>query len=127
MVATYEVDFLPTSSPDGTYASVRRYGTNAAVPTDYYHVFYSGDANTDNPFRPLGVFFERSAPAVGNPSADLFRVAPNAAFSFVSWPDPLVSHLSGRPVHRDGRHPESPREHGAANIVVFVLPAFPGQ
>ncbi len=129
MVATYEVDFLPTASPSGTYASVRRYGTNAVVPTDYYHVFYPGDANTTNPFRPLGAFFERSAQAVGDPAADLFRVAPNGAFSFVWWPDPLVSHLSGRPVLTGTAG--TPRAEYAnmarRTSLFFVLPAFPGQ
>lgn len=126
MVAIYEVDFLTTISPAGTYASVRRYGTDAEVPTDYYHVFYPGDANTDNPFRPLGVFFERASPQL---PADLFRVAPNAAFSFVWWPDPLVSHLSGRPVLTGTAG--TPRAQYAnmaqRTSLFFVLPAFPGQ
>lgn len=129
MVATYEVDFLTTTSPAGTYASVRRYGTNAAVPTDYYHVFYQGDANVNQPFRPLAAFFERSAQATGNANADLFRVAPNTAFSFVWWPDPLVSHLSGHPVLTGTAG--TPRAQYAnmarRTSLFFVLPAFPGQ
>jgi hypothetical protein len=127
VISVYEVDILPASSPSGTFASVRRYGTNATVPTDYYHVFYLDDANTNNPFRPLAAFFGRTT-TTNTPVA--FNVAPNSPFSFVWWPDPLVSFLSGRPGATNataGTAREQYDNMAEKTSLFFVLPTFPGQ
>lgn len=127
ILAIYEVDFIPTADPPGgTVASVRRYsGTNSAVPTDYYHVYYPEEDNGAGGFRPLAAFFGRK-PADAD-SNDPFRVAVNQPFTFVWWPDPLASRLTGAAV------PASSSDSARANYsnmaertsLFFVLPAFP--
>lgn len=127
VLATYEVDFVPSvSPPGGTVASVRRYsGTNNSVPTDYYHVFYPGEANGSDGFRPLAAFFGRQAANAGG--GDPFAVAVNQPFTFVWWPDPLASRLGGLAV------PAASTDLARANYtnmagrtsLFIVLPAFP--
>ncbi len=117
-IATYEIDFVPTVDPaDGTLATVRRYsGLNNAVPTDYYHAFYPDEDNASDGFRPLANFFRRQGEG-----------AANNPFTFVWWPDPLVSKLGGAPI------PAASTNSARANYsnmagrtsLFFVLPAFP--
>lgn len=114
-VAIYETDFVPTQDPaGGTFASVRRYsGTNLSVPTDYYHVYYPGEANGTNGFRPLAAFFPRSA-------------ATNQPFTFVWWPDPLVTQLNGDAVPSGATNVRGQYSNMAGRTSFFtVLPAFP--
>jgi hypothetical protein len=128
ILATYEVDFVPSSSPaGGTVASVRRYsGTNSSVPTDYYHVFYPGELNGADGFRPLAAFFGRQA-AADDETDDVFAKAVNQPFTFIWWPDPLISRLGGLAA------PAVSTESARANYtnmagrtsLFFVLPAFP--
>jgi len=123
----YEVDFVPTVEPaGGTVASVRRYsGTNRSVPTDYYHVFYPEESNGGDGFRPLAAFFGRRAAAGGE--VDPFAVAANQPFTFVWWPDPMVSRLGG------GNIPSASSDSARDNYsnmaertsLFTVLPAFP--
>ncbi len=127
VVATYEVDFVATvDPPGGTLASVRRYaGTNRSVPTDYYHAYYPQELNGADGFRPLGAFFGRQ-PADPTGAAP-FSIAVNQPFSFVWWPDPLVSRLGGAAV------PSPSSDSARANYdnmagrtsLFFVLPTFP--
>ncbi len=123
LISTYEMDFVPTTSPAGVYASVRRYSSDPAVPTDYYQVFYPDESNTSNAFRPLAAFFERQAMGTGS----IFGVAPNHPFSFVWWPDPLVSYLSGRPVQSGtvGTPRASYANMAGRTSLFMVLPTFP--
>ena len=123
VLAIYEVDFVPTTEPaGGTLASVRRFsGTNNAVPTDYYHAFYPGEENGANGFRPLAAFFPRSAASQG----DAFALATNRPFSFVWWPDPLVSKLEGEAVPTGSTVPGSYANMGDRTGLFFVLPTFP--
>jgi hypothetical protein len=124
VLATYEVDFVPTVAPaGGTFASVRRYtGTNSA-PTDYYHLFYPDEANGADGFRPISAFFSRTA--AGSPG-DPFARAVNQPFTFLWWPDPLSSRLGGSPVPVAS---ETARAHytnmAGRTSLFFVLPAFP--
>jgi len=127
ILAVYEIDFVPTVEPaGGTVASVRRYsGSDRTVPTDYYHVYYPGEANGGDGFRPVAAFFGRQAadPTGNNP----FARAVNQPFTFVWWPDPLVSVLGGSSV------PAASSESARANYsnmagrtsLFSVLPAFP--
>lgn len=126
-VAIYETDFVPTQDPaGGTFASVRRYsGTNLAVPTDFYHVYYPGEANGTNGFRPLSVFFRRAA-ADQPDGNDPFAVATNNPFSFIWWPDPLVSELSGTAVPSGTTNAREHYSNMAGRTSLFtVLPTFP--
>lgn len=124
--AFYEIDFVDTSDPLGTYVTVRRFMGDSGVPTDYYHLFYPDDQNTAQPFRPLAAFFGRA----GAPSGPaLFNIAPSHPFSFVWWPDPLVGLLSGQ----GGTDPPSGTVRdqysnmARRTSLFFVLPTFPGQ
>lgn len=124
MVATYEIDFVATTTPAGVYASVRRYGTqSSSVPTDFYHVFYPGEDNGAGGFRPLAVQFGRQGG--GGP----YDVAPNHPFLFLWWPDPLVSKLGGPAVPAAGTSPlRAAYSNMAARTSLFtVVPTFPGQ
>ena len=123
VLAVYEVDFVATTEPaGGTFASVRRFsGTNNAVPTDYYHAFYRGEANGANGFRPLAAFFPRAAAGGGG----AFALATNRPFSFVWWPDPLVSKLEGEAVPSGSSVPGSYANMGDRTGLFFVLPTFP--
>lgn len=126
ILATYEMDFVPTSDPaGGTVASVRRYsGTNNSVPTDYYHVYYPGAANGSDGFRPLAAFFGRSA--ADEDDNDPFAVAVNQPFAFVWWPDPLVSALGAGTVPTASTNARSNYANMAGRTsFFFVLPAFP--
>lgn len=123
VVAIYEMDFVPTSVPaGGTFASVRRYsGTNMAVPTDYFHVYYPGETNGAAGFRPLAAYFSR----LGS-SAGAFAVATNYPFTFVWWPDPTVSRLEGAAVpSASGVLRDNYSNMAGRTSLFFVLPAFP--
>jgi len=121
VVAVYEVDFVATTEPaGGTFATVRRYsGSNSTVPTDYYHAFYPGEANGGNGFRPLAAFFPRAA--AGD---DAFAVATNFPFTFLWWPDPLVSRLEGSAVPSGSGRASYANMSGRTSLF-FVLPTFP--
>jgi type II secretory pathway pseudopilin PulG len=124
MVATYELDFVATTSPAGVYASVRRYDPdNSSVPTDYYHVFYPEESNGSTGFRPLAVHFGRAA------AGGTYNIAPNHPFTFLWWPDPLVSRLGGATVPSPGGSPlRSAYANMAGRTSLFtVVPTFPGQ
>ncbi|MBU3665531.1 MAG: hypothetical protein FGM15_06595 [Chthoniobacterales bacterium] len=123
VVATYEVDFVSTTSPPGTYASVRRYVGGNAKPTDYYHSFYPGEDNGTGGFRPLAVNFGRAA------LGGTYNVAPNHPFTFLWWPDPLVTRLGGAPVPVAGSPPlRSAYTNMAGRTSLFtIVPMFPGQ
>ena len=123
VLAIYEVDFVPTTEPSGgTFATVRRFsGTNNAIPTDYYHAFYPGESNGADGFRPLAAFFPRAAAGGGG----AFAVATNRPFSFVWWPDPLVSKLEGAAVPTGTAVPGSYANMGDRTGLFFVLPTFP--
>ena len=122
VLAVYEVDFVSISQPkSGTFASVRRFsGTNNSVPTDYYHAFYPGEANAANGFRPLAAFFPRAATGAGS-----FAIATNHPFTFVWWPDPLVSKLEYGAVPSDSGVPSSYANMANRTGLFFVLPTFP--
>ena len=123
VLAIYEIDFVSTTEPaGGTFATVRRFsGSNNAVPTDYYHAFYPDEANGANGFRPLGAFFPRADSGEG----EAFAVATNHPFSFVWWPDPLVSKLEGPAVPEGSAVPGSYTNMGDRTGLFFVLPTFP--
>jgi hypothetical protein len=123
VVSLYEVDFVQVAEPTtGTFASVRRFsGTNNVVPTDYYHAFYPRESNGTDGFRPLAAYFPRTAAG----GAGAFAVATNFPFSFVWWPDPLVSKLGGAAVPSGTAVPGSYANLGDRTGLFFVLPTVP--
>ena len=127
ILATYEIDFIPTvDPPGGTVASVRRYsGTNNTVPTDYYHAYYPNEDNGAAGFRPVAAFFGRDA--ADSTGDDPFAVAVNQPFTFMWWPDPLLSSLGGGavPSGSDDSARVNYTNMAGRTSLFFVLPAFP--
>lgn len=100
--AVYELDFVPTTNPSGTYASVRRYQGDTC--TDFYDIFYATPDLPDElnrAFAPVVVNFEREARlnVTEGVQIDRFKVAANRPLYFVWWPDPATITLesSGPP------------------------------
>lgn len=93
--ALYEMDFVTSTNPVGTYASVRRY--QGPTCTSFYDVFYPAPELTalSRPFLPVLVSFEREARlnVTEGSDVDRFKVAANRPFYFVWWPDPTSPSL----------------------------------
>jgi type II secretory pathway pseudopilin PulG len=125
--AIYEIDLTPTtpgSSPEGTYASVRRYVGDTL--TDRFDVFFpSGPGALD--FNPLVVAFERSARLATPDSSDPFKKAADRPFYFVWWPDPAERRLEAAAAPAFGT--DDPRAAYAAmggrTPYFFAVPMFP--
>ncbi len=124
--AIYEIDFVESADPEGTYASVRRYVGDALV--DFYDVFYpEGGGGAD--FLPVAACFERRALAttVEAPAIDAFKKAGNSPFYFVWWPDPAARFLKGSP--GASFTASDPRSYyasmGGRTSLFFVIPMFP--
>jgi hypothetical protein len=134
----WEIDLVPivgtTTTPGGTYASVRRYvGTTL---THYYDTFYKDDASG---FGPALVHFERAARASGGPSAtatgEAFKRAAGQSFYFMWWPDPGAPNLrpSGGAAPTDlngstistGDFRNGYAAHYGQTSLFFVVPMFP--
>lgn len=136
--AVYELDFVATTSPVGTYASVRRYDNypTSLSPTDYYDVFYPQPDGTRLPyhtaaFLPTTVFFEnasRAGTSEGSPT-DLFKLAEGRSFFFIWWPDPSSPYLESVPVGGSAYSSGDPRyyyrEMGDRTSFFMVVPMFP--
>jgi hypothetical protein len=91
------------------------------VPTDYYHLYFPEEANGSDGFRPIAAFFGRRA-AGGGP----FARAENQPFTFVWWPDPLVSKLGAGAVPITSTNARAHYGNMAGRTsLFFVLPAFP--
>jgi len=126
VLATYEADFVRTTSPVGTYASVRRY--EGATLTYYYHVFYEG-TNAHN-FLPPVAYFERSvAPATSTNAIDRNRQAAGIPFYFLWWPDPAVVRLHETNSAMPSVATNLPRagysQMADRTSLFFVIPAYP--
>lgn len=87
--AVYEIDLVPTTSPSGTYASVRRYKNGTL--THYYDVFY--ESGSGDPFQPVFVVFERSSRLAVNEgqAIDRFKVSDGNPFYLLWLPDPAIN------------------------------------
>lgn len=115
ILAIYEVDLVAVASPEGTYASVRRYIGSRFQ--EYYDVFYT-EQNADDtraaPFSPLVRYF----PAEGSVPA----------FYFIWWPDPGVWPLQGE-VYADTYASGDPRKDylqmGNRTSFFMVVPQYP--
>lgn len=126
VLAVYDIDLTPTTSPAGTYASVKRY--EGGVYTDSYDVFYPSSSGT-LPFNPLVVAFERSVRSVTVESAtiDSLKKAAERPFYFIWWPDPAAHTLEALSAPSfsttDPRYAYSSM--GGRTSFFFVVPMFP--
>lgn len=126
VIAVYESDFVRTTSPPGTYATVRRY--QGATLTYYYHVFFVG-TNTHNFFPPVAYFDRTNAPATGTNAIDRNRQAATMPFYFLWWPDPSVPRLSETNVSMPASATNQPRagysQMADRTSFFYVIPAYP--
>jgi len=103
--AIYETDMITTTSPPGTYASVRRFqGTTC---TAYYHVFFPNETSS---FAPQAEYFPRG-----------YTSEVKRPFYYIWWPDPAAPRLA------QGTNPSPPYRHSMAGRTsfFFVVPVFP--
>lgn len=134
--AVYEIDFVQTSEPPGTYAVVQRYAIEeesnppAMGRLAYYDVFYPAtETPIENDFSPLFAFFERKAlRAVDEGTAiDAFKVAEAMPFYMIWWPDPTAQSLRASVVaSASAADPKS--KYGAMGGMTsyyFVVPMMP--
>lgn len=131
VIAVYEVDFVPLTTPPGTYATVRRY-PGGGGEFDYYHVFYANDpgrfgVGDTNNFRPLTAHFQRSLATNGNAAHDLYCRAERRPFAFVWWPDPAARRLFSTNTYTGSNSIPRSVYHGMADrtSLFFVVPTFP--
>lgn len=123
--AIYDLDAVSVADPAGVYVSVRRY--QLGVLTDFYDVFYSGDAAAT--FSPVAVSFERAARSslVEGAAIDRLKVAAAAPFYFMWWPDPAVPELGpiSSPTYGATDPKASYPAMGARTSLFFAVPMFP--
>jgi prepilin-type N-terminal cleavage/methylation domain-containing protein len=126
--AIYDIDLIPTTSPRGTYASVKRWQGDE-VPIDYYDVFYP-ESSGAVAFKPLIVCFERSVRRsyVETDVIDRLKQAAQRPFYFMWWPDPASPSLeaSSAVPEYDATDPRaSYASMGGRTAFFFVVPMFP--
>jgi type II secretory pathway pseudopilin PulG len=90
----YEVDFVRSTSPAGTYATVRRYqGATPTIPTHSYDIFYpdmaDGTAVNATDFYVAASFERAGRPGTTSPLLSADR----DPFYFLWWPDPAATRL----------------------------------
>ncbi len=133
--AIYDIDVQATSSPPGTYVSVKRYSVN--VLTDYYDIFFPDGAD-GVAFKPLFVFHERRARLKHDEGIyDHYKTAADMPFYNIWWPDPAAPSLGPSGVLPSSSYSSIPN--GAANPLpsyatqagrtsyYFTVPLFPSQ
>jgi hypothetical protein len=139
VLAIYDIDLTPTTSPAGTYASVKRYGIVATTGsdgllglTDYYDVFYPAPTTGASiAFNPLVVCFERAARAatVEGDAIDRLKQAAERPFYFVWWPDPAAHTLEAASDPGSGYASTDPKKSysamGGRTAFFLVVPMFP--
>ena len=126
VLAVYEIDFVPVSSPAGTYASARRYKNGTL--THYYDIFYEGGPGS-LPVPSFVAFETTSRAAVAEGTAiDRFKIADWSPFYFVWLPDPAINPhkiANASPVAA-ASSPRSAYEHlGPRSSLSLVAPIFP--
>lgn len=144
--AIYDIDFVrftAKTEPNGTHASVKRYGEvqSPADPTlltytGSYEVFYPPSVMdpttatqwaTDG-FAPLFVTFERATRLALRESTtiDRFKRASERPFYLIWWPDPAARHLGAISNTLSSTDPRQAYNHMAGRTAfMFVVPMFP--
>ena len=128
--AIYEIDFVSTSSPTGTYVAIRRY-EGSALTGQPFELFYQIGSGTQS-FGPLFVAFERRGRLVHS-EADYnrFKKAANRPFYFLWWPDPADKYLEPMPygtvpTYNTSTDPRADyRLMSGRSAFLFVVPMFP--
>jgi len=91
--AVYDIDFHRTTSPEGTYASVKRYSWNQL--TDYYDIFYPA-VILEKSFSSIFSFYEkRTRRILEEQEFEKFKMAREMPFYFIWWPDPTFKFGNG--------------------------------
>jgi len=91
--AVYDIDFYTTTSPEGTYASVKRYSWNQL--TDYYDIFYP-EVILEESFASIFSFYEKRARRIlEEQEFEKFKMAREMPFYFIWWPDPTFKFGNG--------------------------------
>lgn len=133
MISIYEIDFLTSGNPAGTYATVRRYVDGDL--TNYYDAFYPSGSGTL--FQPLFVGFERRSRLAFTevPGShvspddwpDRFKVAREKPFYMMWWPDPAAISLESPSTWSGASSdPRSEYAHmGERTSFMFTIPMFP--
>ncbi len=124
--AVYEIDFVTTTKPAGTYASVRRYRNGSL--THYYDAFY--ESGTGALPIPSFVAFERTArrAVIEGTSIDRFKVAAWNPFYLVWLPDPAINPhaVPATAASAPASSPLAAYEHlGSRSSLGLVLAMFP--
>ncbi|CAN5331840.1 hypothetical protein BH23VER1_BH23VER1_06320 [soil metagenome] len=127
--SVFDIDFVTTTEPAGTYVAIRRYeGGSLTYP---YEIFYPAGSGTQG-FGPLFVAFERRARLANAETAyDRFKKAAGRPFYFVWWPDPTERHLEpfpsgSAPTYTAGVDPRHDYLGMTARTAYFfVVPMFP--
>jgi len=124
--AIWEVDLIETNSPEGTYASVRRYESTSL--TDYYDIFYEGSSG-GAAFNPLAVAYERGERTLAGQASSLnnITIAENMPYYYLFWPDPSFSLIDDAPA---ATYTESSPQFyisdmGNRTQYFFVVPMYP--
>ncbi len=124
--AIYEIDYVKTTNPVGTYASARRYKNG--VLTHYYDVFYP-DGIGSLPIPSFVAFEHTSRKAVWEGVAiDRFKIAEKSPFYFLWLPDPAINPhaIPNAAITAPASSPRAAYERvGARSSVTLVLPMFP--
>lgn len=128
--AIYDIDFVSTSSPTGTYVAIRRY-EGSALTGQPFEIFYQIGTGTQS-FGPLFVAFERRGRLVHTESGyDRFKKAENRPFYFLWWPDPADKFLEPMPYgpipsYNTATDPRADyRLMSGRSAFMFVVPMFP--
>jgi len=126
VLSVYDIDLTPTTSPVGTYASVKRYEDGTL--TNYYDVFYPASTGTV-PFKPLVVSFERAVRQadVEGDAIDRLKQAEAQPFYFIWWPDPAAPTLEAfsEPTYDADDPRASYAAMGGRTAFFFAVPMFP--
>lgn len=125
--AVYEIDYLATTSPAGTYATVRRYRNGSL--THYYDVFF--EAGSGSLPVPSFVAFENTSrlAVVEGSEIDPFKIASREPFYLLWLPDPSLNPLRMPAASASApfSSPTSASEHpGSRSNLCLALPMFPG-
>lgn len=126
VVAVYEIDFITSTSPVGTYASVRRYKNGTL--THYYDIFYADSG--EKPVIPSFVAFEsraRLAKTEGD-AIDRYKLGRNGPFYLIWFPDPSINPLNtpSVAVPTDPKDPRQAYGHLAGKTgFMLTAPLFP--
>ncbi|MDB4673253.1 prepilin-type N-terminal cleavage/methylation domain-containing protein [Verrucomicrobiales bacterium] len=132
VLALYEVDFVPITSPEGTYVYMKQLvqlGNDPilTIGADAIEVFYSRDAGEQNFYPPFVQFERADRQKTIEPGVDQFKLAENKPFYFVWFPDPAAPLLEvpNLPAAASSGVRSAYASVSARTPYFFVIPMFP--